>query len=91
MSYVSVVLDFKGVKQDHEKVINTLDERMLSSGDTGVIQSYSCGENLRICVELRRHSAFWSQVISATQITTTINGEEFTINYYTAGEAPEFM
>jgi hypothetical protein len=91
MCYITVVLDFNGVKQDHFKIINTLDERMLSSGDTGVYQSYSCGDNLRLCVELRRNSAFWDQVNSATQITTSVNDELFIVNYYMAREAPEFM
>jgi hypothetical protein len=91
MSYVSVVLDFKGVKQDHFKVVNTIDERILNAGDAGVGSSYSCGDNLRIYAEMRRHSPFWDYVDSANQITTSVNGEVFIINYYKAGEAPEFM
>ena len=91
MCYVTVVLDFKGVKQDHFKIINTLDERMLSSGDTGVYRTYSHGDNLRLCVELSRNSAFWDQVHSETQLTTFVNGDEFIVNYYMAREAPEFM
>jgi hypothetical protein len=83
-----IVLDLKGVKQDHDKVIEALDEHML---DNGVFQSVSCGENLRLCVELRRNSAFWGNVDSATQITLEINGESFVIQYYKAADAPEFM
>jgi hypothetical protein len=83
-----IVLDLKGVKQDHDKVIEALDEPML---DNGVFQSYSCGENLRLCVELRRNSAFWGNVDSDTQITLEINGESFVIQYYKAADAPEFM
>ena len=90
MSYVSVILDFKGVKQDHFKVVNVIEERMLNFGDAGVIQTYSCGDNLRIYSEMRRHSPFWDYVDSATQITTSVNGEVFIVNYYTAN-APEFM
>lgn len=88
MAFTSLIFDFKGVMQDHCKVVTKLDASMF---DNGIMESYSCGGNLRLCVVLRLNSEFWGYVDSENQVNIEVNGEMFDVTYYKANEAPEFM
>ena len=88
MAFTSLIFDFKGVKQDHCKVVTKLDACMF---ENGIMDSYSSGGNLRLYVILRLNSEFWGYVESENQVNIEVNGEMFDVAYYTASEAPEFM